>query len=81
MDNEIVFRGFPLPWLQDAFDKLIPPGRDWRGPIDAVVFEVDQEACVAAVAYFTGCNAAVADAGPLRVRITAAGYRNGPCGP
>lgn len=82
-----VFRGYCLPELQDAFDK-VAPADDWRGPIDAKCWEIDREVIEAAIAYFTGCKAQFKVLpGPqghgalgFRLKVTAAGYRMGPAG-
>lgn len=83
-----VFRGYCLPELQDAFDKIVPLD-DWRGPIDAKCWEDDRDVIDAAIAYFTGCKAQFerlpggqghAVLG-IRFRVKAEGYRMGPAGP
>lgn len=82
-----VFRGYCLPELQDAFDKVVPLD-DWRGPIDAKCWECDQEVIAAAVIYFTGCipvfkclDTMIHRGEPgRRLRVTAPGYRMGPAG-
>lgn len=84
-----VVPGFVLPELEDAFDKVMPPGGDWHGPIDGKCWECDKEAVRAAVIYFTATVPTIEELPPnqgnpalgLRYRVTAAGYRMGPAGP
>jgi hypothetical protein len=78
-------RGFSLPELHEAFDRATKENASWRDPIDAWVRDTELSVTRAAIHYFTACEAAevarVRDSVRTLVRLTAAGYRNGPAGP
>ena len=82
---------FSLNLLRAAFE-AVQNESDWRAPIDATIKVVNQELTREAVIWFTGCVPVItpverydASSGTYRsdvwVRVTAAGYRQGPCGP
>ena len=66
--------------MSNDFD-IVADDNDWRNPIDAVVFNPQVDAIVAAVVFYTGCVADVVPVDDFSSRIQADGYRNGPCGP
>lgn len=69
--------------LSASFD-WVADKNDWRAPIDAVIDPSDDrlQFLLIAVRFFTGTELKFHGVGePGKVRVTADGYRNGPCGP
>jgi hypothetical protein len=81
--EETDYKGFNHEELKKAFEKAINP-EDWRAPIHKIIRREDLEVTIAAIEYYTGCEVRVWEPpidGSPTVKVTADGYRNGPCGP
>ncbi len=77
---------FSLPLMRAAFEDVQNP-QDWREPISATISAVNQELTRQAVIWFTGTEPTFEPiakrsmaTGAKLVRVTATGYRMGPCG-
>lgn len=89
-DGEFKFANYTEPELHAAFDRVADPD-DWRAPINAIVPEEELPVTLAAIEFFTATKGkaepskweVVPPEGEVKkcVRVTAAGYRNGPAGP
>ena len=67
--------------IREAYFALVSNQEDWKAPIDALVPEGVCQHCIAdAVVHFTG-TVPEFERTPGGMRVTAVGYRNGPCGP
>lgn len=67
--------------IREAYFRLVQPASHWKDRIDAVLpsgISLDQVRD--AVVHFTGTVPSFTDLGNGTTRVTAAGYRAGPCG-
>ena len=69
----------------DAIFNLVCDPNDCRAPIDCCVMAAEKQRRLISMAieFFTGCKAKFEsiDGSFFKFRVTAEGYRNGPCGP
>ena len=85
-DYTTMVDGFSVADLRKAFNLVCDP-TDVRGVIDAVIPAREAQVVRQAVIFFTGDVPTIADTDTPSgvdgafVRVTSAGYRNGPCGP
>ena len=81
-DTEKVFKNFTKSELDAAFDRVSDP-KDWRAPIAATCTTQERETVAAAIEFFTGTTPTFEpDLRDSKTwKVTAIGYRNGPCGP
>ena len=64
--------------LKEYFEKVQNPN-DWKAPINALVDPADVDGVTEAVIFYTGTIPEYKRSGK-QVRVTAVGYRMGPCG-
>tara|TARA_R110002051_G_scaffold209886_2_gene275640 strand:- start:20 stop:280 length:261 start_codon:yes stop_codon:yes gene_type:complete len=70
---------FSSQLMRAAFE-AVQNSQDWRAPIYATICAANKELTRQAVIHFTG-TVPTFKARPCKLlRVTAAGYRNGPCG-